>query len=131
MLVILPDPLNYVSFYVDYVNKVTLLCHDRCYEIRVTCNDPKRTLHDLCSYTPSVLQYNLKTLYPNLNQQIAFHCPCPTHAAHKSTDNLCTLVETTTIRFLCGGRKKVYVDLEPAQYIWLSQVSFCFKIIFS
>ena len=27
---------NYISFYVDYVNKVTLICHDICYEVRVS-----------------------------------------------------------------------------------------------
>ena len=114
---------NLVSFYVDYVNKVTLICHDRCYEIRVTCKDPKRALHDLCTYVLSVILYNLKSLYPNLLPQIAFRCLCPTHAACCSTDNLCTLVESgTSVRFLCGGTK-VYVDLQQAQLTWLSKVS--------
>ena len=114
---------NLVSFYVDYVNKVTLICHDRCYEIRVTRNDPKQPLHDLCTYILSVILHNLKNLYPNLIPQIAFRCPCPTHAACRSTDNLCTLVESrTSVRFICG-ETRVCVDLLQAQQIWLSKVS--------
>ena len=114
---------NYVSFYVNLVNKVTLLCHDRCYEIRVVRNDQEQSLHDLCTNVLSVIQYNLRILYSNLNLQIAFHCPCSAHAASKNVDNLCTLVESTKIRFLCR-QTRAYVDLQPAQYIWFSKVSF-------
>ena len=114
---------NLVSFYIDYVNKVTLICHDRCYEIRFTRNEPKQSLHDLCTYIVSVILYNLKNLYPNLIPQIAFRCSCPKHAACCNTDNLCILVESrTSIRFCCEGTR-VSVNLQQAQQSWLSKVS--------
>ena len=38
---------NCVSFYVDGVHKVTLLSHEKSYEIRVSREDPESSLHDL------------------------------------------------------------------------------------
>ena len=53
---------NCISFHVDYANKVTLLCHDRCYELRVERNTSDISLHDLCSHILSVILYILKSL---------------------------------------------------------------------
>ena len=68
---------NLVSFYVDYVNKVTLICHDRCYEVRVICDDPDTSLHELCAHILSVIMLILKELYEKLTPEIAFRCACP------------------------------------------------------
>ncbi len=113
---------NYVFFYVDYVHIVTLLSHDTSYEIRVEWNaqHPDLSLHDLCSHTVSVILYSLKTLFPKLNLSIAFQCSCPKHAASKSLNNLCTLVQSRKIHFLCGRNP---VTLSEGQRVWLGKVS--------
>ena len=114
---------NCVSFYVDYVHKVTLLSHDRSYEIRVERNAKQMNfpLHDLCSHTLSAILYSLKILFPKLNLSVAFQCSCPKHAASKSLNNLCTLVEGRQIHFLCGRSP---VTLSEAQQVWLGKVSY-------
>ncbi len=114
---------NYVSFYVEYVHKVTLLSHDRSYEIRVERNAEQTdfSLHDLCSYTLSAIQYSLKTLFPKLILSVAFQCSCHKHAASKSLDNLCTLIQGRKILFLCGVRSPV--TLSKGQQVWLGKVS--------
>ena len=108
---------NYISFYVDSVNKVTLLCHDRCYEIRVTRGDPKISLHELCSYVLTVISYTLKCLYPNLEPHIAFRCPSDKHADCSDIDNL--IVCGTSIQFCC---EKKCVNLQSQQQFWLTKV---------
>ncbi len=113
---------NFVSFYVDYVHKVTLISHDRSYEIRVEHN-PEQTdfsLHDLCSHTQSAILYLLKILFPKLNLSVAFRCSCPKHAASKSLNNLCTSVQGRKIHFLCGRSP---VTLSEGQQVWLGKVS--------
>ena len=111
---------NCVSFYIDYVNQVMLICHDEFYEIRVICNDPK-SLHELCAYILSAIFYTLKSLYENLVPQISFQCLCPKHAPAKDIRNLCTLVETnTSVRFLCG---KTPVTVKSTQQCWMGKVS--------
>ena len=121
---------NLVSFYVDYVNKVTLICHDRCYEIRVCRNDPKKSLHEICSYILSVVLYSLKALFKNLVTRIAFHCPCSSHATHRDINNLCTLIDSKeSIRPLCGRK---LVTLRTIQQVWLGKVTrllhYCFRL---
>ena len=113
---------NCVSFYVDYVHKVTLLSHDRSYEIRVERNAEQTdlSLHDLCSHTMSAILYMLKIRFPKLNLSVAFQCSCPKHAASKSLNNLCTLVKGRRIRFLCCRSP---VTLSEAQQVWLGKVS--------
>ena len=116
---------NLVSLYVDYVNKVTLICHDACYEIRVTRGDPKISLHKLCAHVLSVIQLILND--KKLEPKIAFRCPCSKHKDKKATSNLCTSVDTKGDRFLC---EKSFVELEDAQKVWIGQVrrdfcSFC------
>ena len=91
---------NCVSFYVDYVNQVTLICHNRSYEIQVKFNDSQRNLCDICTYILSVILYTLKSLYKKLVPQVAFQCPCPKHSDSTDVRNLCLLVESrTSFRF--------------------------------
>ena len=111
---------NFISFYVDYVSKVTLICHDRCYEVRVVSDDPDIPLHDLCTHILSALLHILKELYEKLNPEIAFRCPCPKHRADRSINNLCTLLDTKRLRFLCDRQP---VKLEEAHKIWIGEVS--------
>ncbi|XP_064401929.1 uncharacterized protein LOC135347799 isoform X6 [Halichondria panicea] len=108
---------NCVSFLVAKTNKVTLLAHDQCYEIRVVCNPGGRmSLHDLCTYVLSVMLYTLKSLYPHLVPQIAFQCPCPDHKS--SRDNLCALTEDFWVQFLCGSNP---VTPTKDQQVWLGK----------
>ncbi|XP_064397861.1 uncharacterized protein LOC135344563 isoform X2 [Halichondria panicea] len=111
---------NCISFYVDYVHKVTLLSHDRSYEIRVERNAEQIdfSLHDLCSYTLSAIMYSLKILFPKLNLSVAFPCSCPKHAASKSLNNVCTLIQGRKIHFLCGRSP---VTLSKGQQVWLGK----------
>ncbi|XP_064386915.1 uncharacterized protein LOC135335371 isoform X2 [Halichondria panicea] len=111
---------NAVSFYVDYVHKVTLLSHDRSYEIRVERNPEQSdfSLHDLCSHTLSAILYLLNILFPKLILSIAFQCSCPKHAASKSLNSLCTLVQGRKIHFLCGRSP---VSLSEGQQVWLGK----------
>ena len=113
---------NHVSFYVDYVHKVTLLSHDRSYEIRVERNAEQLdfSLHDLCSHTLSAILYMVKILFPKLNLSVAFQCSCSKHATSKSLNNLCTLVQGRQIYFLCGRSP---VTLSEGQHVWLGKVS--------
>ena len=110
---------NCVSFYVDFANKVTLLSHDRCYEIRIARNDPEYSLHDLCAYVISTVLFLFKTIYDNIVPQIAFYCPCYRHSASKDVNNLCTLVATQNVKVLC---EKVPVTLRSSQQVWLGKV---------
>ena len=108
---------NCISFYVDYANKVTLISHDTCYEIRVKRKTPI-PLHDLCTHVLSVIIYILNSLYTNLVPQIAFDCPCPKHVSQK---DLCTLFESKThFWFTC---KRSPVTLRKHQQVWLGKVS--------
>ena len=112
---------NYVSFYVDYVHKVTLISHDRSYEIRVERNAEQIdfSLHDLCSHILSAILYLLKNLFPKLNFSVAFQCYCSQHAAGKTLNNLCTLVQGRKIHFLCSRNP---VTLRERQQVWLGKV---------
>ena len=107
---------NLVSFYVDYVNKVTLICHDRCYEVRVKRGDPDISLHELCAHVLSVIRHILNLLYKNLVPEVAFRCPCPKHNKERALGNLCTSVDTMKLRFLCEGQ---FVKLTDAQKVWI------------
>ena len=112
---------NCVSFYINILNKVTLISHDRCYELQVTCNDPNISLHDLCTHILSVVLYTLKNLYKNLVPQISFQCPCLEHSSGKNIKNLCTLTETRiSVVFTCGRK---HVTLRDTQQVWLGKVS--------
>ena len=111
---------NLVSFYVDYVNKVTLICHDRCYEVRVTCNDPDISLHKLCAHVLSAILHILRDLYEKLSPEVAFRCPCPKHKEKQTLNNLCTLADTKKLRFLC---EKQPVELKEAHHYWIGDVS--------
>ena len=113
---------NLISFYVDYVNKVTLICHDRCYEIRVTRDDPEISLHELCADVLSVILHILRDLYKKLTPTLAFRCPCTKHKDERSVRNLCTLDDRDIkrLRFFCDRRP---VKLEEAQSVWIGEVS--------
>ena len=113
---------NCVSFYVDGVHKVTLLSHEKSYEIRVSREDPESSLHDLCAHAISVVLYFLKTLYENLVPLIAFQCPCSNHKAKRDVTNLCTISDGSKVRFICNDSMKL-VKLKPEQRIWLGKVS--------
>ena len=110
---------NRVCFYVNFANKVTLISHDRSYELRVTCNDPDISLHDLCANVVSTILYTLKNLYRNLVPQISFQCPCLEHSM-TSINNLCTLVDRKIgVNFYCGRK---LVTLRDTQQVWLGKV---------
>ena len=110
---------NYVEFLVAKSNKITLLAHARCYEIRVVRRLRKVSLHDLCTYVLSVMLYTLKSLYPQLVPQIAFQCPCPDHQTSGSMDNLCVLAKDFWVQFLCRHKP---VTLRKYQQVWLGKV---------
>ena len=110
-----------VSFHVDYVNQVTLLSHDSCYELRVKRKNFDIALHDLCSYVLSVILYILKRLYKNLLPLISFQCPCPKHSAYIRSHHLCTLRDfRSSVNFFC---ERQVVRLRTAQKIWIGKVS--------
>ena len=112
---------NCVSFHVAKFNKVTLIAHERCYEIRVTLKHRKIKLHNLCSYVFSAILYTLKSLYNQLVPQLAFQCSCPDHESSRGDDHLCTLTEDSLgVDFICGSNP---VDLNKHQQIWLGVVS--------
>ena len=112
---------NYVSFFVAGSNKVTLIAHERCYEIRVTRKLLKISLHDLCSYVLSVILQTLKNLYKQLVPSIAFQCSCPNQDSGRDIDHLCILSDDGVwIQFLCGNNP---IDLKKQQLIWLGEVS--------
>ena len=113
---------NYVSFHVaSKTNKVTLIAHEKCYEIRANCKHKKFQLTDFCSYLLSVILYILKSLYKEMVPQISFQCPCPDHKACSDVGHLCTLSDDGYwIQFLCGDKS---VDLRKYQQIWLGVVS--------
>ena len=119
---------NCVSFYVDSVHKVTLLSHEKSYEIRVSRQDPESSLHDLCAHALSVVLYFLKTLYENLVPLIAFQCPCSNHKAKQDVINLCTISDDSKVRFLCKNSMKL-ITLKPEQRIWLGTVSMFVTIV--
>ena len=114
---------NCVSFFIDGSNMVTLISHERCYEVRVALCLHLLTLHDLCSYVLSVIFYILKSLYKNLVPLIAFNCPCPKHESSRNVNNLCILVKKAIgISFRCE-RKLNPVILREYQRMWLGKVS--------
>ena len=111
---------NCISFYIATSNIVTLIAHERCYEIRVTRKTPQITLHELCSYVLSVILYTLKSLYNQLVPQIAFQCPCSEHESNRDINNLCTLSDDFWVQFVCGSNP---VTLRKDQQVWLGKVS--------
>ncbi|XP_064391932.1 uncharacterized protein LOC135339650 isoform X3 [Halichondria panicea] len=108
---------NCVSFRVAKSNRLTLLAHDQCYEIRVVRHPGRMSLHDLCTYVLSVMLYTLKSLYPHLVPQIAFQCPCPGHKS--SRDKLCVLTKEIWVQFLCDSK-----PITPTKYqqVWLGKI---------
>ena len=110
---------NCVSFYVAKTNKVTLISHKTCFEIRVTRNTQQTSLHDLCLYVLSALLYTLKSLYSQLVTQIAFQCPCPDHKSAQGVNHLCILTDNIWIQFLCESKT---VTLNQNQQVWLGKV---------
>ena len=72
---------------------MTLLSHERCYEIRIIRNLDRMSLHDLCAYVLSAILYVFKSLYNNLSPCIAFQCPCPDHKTNRGINHLCVLNE--------------------------------------
>ena len=108
---------NCVSFYVDYVHCITLICHDTFFEIRVVRNDSNESLLELCTYALSAVLYTLQKLYEKLVPQIAFKCPCSKHNALNNIEYVCTLVECkSSVRVICGRKP---VTLRDTQLLWL------------
>ena len=112
---------NCVSFYIDFVNQVTLICHDSCYEIRVTRNSSAISLHDLCTHVLSVILHILKILYKDLVPQIAFQCPCPKHSDSRDTNSLCVLVVGNVTTEFCCERQPI--SLRCTQQVWMGKVT--------
>ena len=112
---------NCVSFYVAGVNKVTLICHETSFELRLVRSHSGTPLHDLCVYVLSVLLYTLKILYKQLKVEVAFPCPCPNH---ESKMGLCKLTDENFVLFVCQYFKKP-VTLRSGQQVWLGKVRVC------
>ena len=111
---------NCVSFYVESVNKVTLICYAKCYELRVTCSVVSIPPHDLCTHVLTVILYIIKNLYEKLVPQLAFHCACPEHSKCRDSDKLCLLRESkVTVNFTC---KRQPVTPREFQQVWLGKV---------
>ena len=110
---------NCVSFLIAKSNKITLISHERSYEIRVTLNHAYLSLHDLCTYVLSVVLYTLMSMYKQLVPQVAFQCPCPSHSSSRDRNSLCILTEDVWIQFLCGSNP---VTLRKEQTVWLGKV---------
>ena len=115
---------NCVSFSVDDVHEVTLLSHEKSYEIRVSRDDHDTSLHNICSYVLSAILYTLKCLYQHLTMQIAFQCPCAKDCTEHDVNHLCALSSKSRIRFLCDLSKRA-VTLRKDQQVWLGKVSAC------
>ncbi|XP_064389438.1 uncharacterized protein LOC135337431 isoform X7 [Halichondria panicea] len=109
---------NCVSFLIAKSNKITLISHERSYEIRVTRNHARLSLHDLCTYVLSVVLYTLTSMYKQLVPQVAFQCPCPGHSSSRDRNSLCILTEDVWIQFLCGSNP---VTLRKEQTVWLGK----------
>ena len=108
---------NRVSFYIDHVHQITLICHNTFYEVRFRYTESNKSLQELCIYVLSAILYILKSLYKRLFSQIAFKCPCPKHNTSEVIDSVCTLVESkSSIRILCGRKP---VTLRDTQKVWL------------
>ena len=108
---------NCVSFYVDYLHLVSLICHDTFYEVRVLRIDSNKSLLELCTYSLSAILYTLRKLYDKLVPQIAFKCPCSKHNVINNIEYLCTLVECKSSVIPTCGRKPV--TLRDTQQCWL------------
>ena len=113
---------NLVSFSVYSVHEVTLLSHDKSYEIRVVRRDPDIRLHDLCSYVLSVILYVIKCEYQDLVTTIAFQFSGSSDGDERATNHLYRLSNEYEVRFLCNCCKK-RVSLDPCQQVWLGEVS--------
>ena len=113
---------NCVSFHVATSNTVTLISHEKCYEVRVTLKHDRMSLHQLCSYVLSVIFYTLKNLYQHLVPQVSFQCSCPNHNFSRSINHSCTLTDEFWVRFFCGSEP---IDLRRDQQFWLGEVGFC------
>ena len=101
---------------------MTLIAHERCYEIRISSKHKKIQLYDLCSYVLSATLYIPKSLYKQLVPQIAFQCPCPDHESSRGIDHLCILTDDGFwVQFLCGDNP---VGLREHQQIWFGTVSY-------
>ncbi|XP_064388807.1 uncharacterized protein LOC135336866 isoform X2 [Halichondria panicea] len=111
---------NCVSFSVDDVHEVTLLSHEKSYEIRVSRDDHDTSLHNICSYVLSAILYTLKCLYQHLTMQIAFQCPCAKDCTEHDVNHLCALSSKSRIRFLCDLSKRA-VTLRKDQQVWLGK----------
>ena len=110
---------NQISFNVDSVHLVTLLSHERCYEVRVARRDDSHSLHELCTYVLSVILSVLKELYKHLITKIAFERPCEQHQC-RDLNNLCILTEGSSLRFICGSNEPV--KLNQQQLVWIGKV---------
>ena len=115
---------NCVSFSVDDVHMVTLLSHEKSYEIRISRDDPDTSLHDLCGYVLAAILYTLKCLFQHLVMHIAFQCPCSKACTERSVNHLCSLSSKSRIRFICEASKKA-VGLKSEQQVWLGKVCVC------
>ena len=113
---------NFISFLVQNVNVVTLLSHERCYEIRGNRRQDSITLHDLCTYVISVILYVLKSIYEQITPIIAFQCPCLRHMLVSQHNlHLCILEgDDSWLQFLCEESE---VILRENQKVWIGKVN--------
>ena len=115
---------NLISFVIDDVHRVLLLCHERYFEIHVTRGDSQITLHDLCTHILCVILFALNSLYEDVMPQLAFRCQCSKHRPNQAVNSLCILVEGTRVRYICEKTKKP-VKLKPEHQVWFGKVRAC------
>ena len=103
---------NNVSFWIaKNSSRVTLLCHEKCYEIRVSRIRAVHSLHDICS---DVLTTVLYCMNSKVSYLLAFKCSCSDHLS--SIENVCVWQNG---EFVCGEKS---VSLRPSQEIWFGKV---------
>ena len=104
-----------ISFWIaNNSSRVTLLCHEKCYEIRVSRIRAVHSLHDICSYVLTTVLYCMNG---KVSYLLAFKCSCSDHLS--SIENLCVWQNG---KFVCGEKS---VSLRPSQEIWFGKVRHC------
>ena len=111
---------NSVSFYLDRVSQVTLVCHENCLEIHLFCNSKRISVPKLCDSVRSVIVRVSEELCNPEEVIIAFECPCD----HKSSSDqrrkfshLCELHKGS--KFICDHRE---VSLDSLCLVWFGKV---------
>lgn len=110
---------NAVSFYLDRVSQVTLVCHDHCFEIRLLCNSKRVSVPKLCDSVRSAVVRACEELCKR-EVTIAFECPCDRKSSsdqRRDFTHLCELHKGS--KFTCDHQE---VLLDSLHLVWLGKV---------